>query len=311
MNCTPDKNDRHPCFSFKASHKHARMHLPVAPRCNISCNYCNRKFDCLHESRPGVTSEVLLPETALQKYLTVKDKLQNISVVGIAGPGDALANWEKTRRTIALIKQSDPDVMFCLSTNGLMLPDYAREIVDLGVRHVTVTVNCLCPEIGEQIYGFVNYKGKKYKGARGAGILIENQLSGIKLLAVQGVSVKVNIVMIKGINDNHIPEIVKKVKDLGAFITNIMPLIPARGSPFAYMPRTCMKELNKMRNICQAHLQQMYHCKQCRADAIGLLDNDRSLELRSITPKEEASVINKPIENGLKYAAEKLNQEVV
>ena len=89
----------------KDTKKHARMHLPVAPNCNISCNYCNRKFDCLHESRPGVTSEILSPETALQKYKIVKEILQNISVIGIAGPGDALANWEKTRRTIALIKQ--------------------------------------------------------------------------------------------------------------------------------------------------------------------------------------------------------------
>lgn len=281
MDCIPDKDKRHPCFSFEASHKHARMHLPVAPNCNISCNYCNRKFDCLHESRPGVTSEILSPETALQKYKIVKEKLQNISVIGIAGPGDALANWEKTRRTVALIKQFDPDVLSCLSTNGLMLPGYAREIVDLGIRHVTVTVNCLCPEIGEQIYRFVNYKGKKYKGARGAGILIENQLSGIEYLAAAGVAVKVNMVMIKGINDKHIPEIVKKVKDLGAFITNIMPLIPARGSPFENLPQTCMKELNKMRDICRADLQQMYHCKQCRADAIGLLGNDRSLEFRS------------------------------
>ena len=281
MDCTPDKNDRHPCFSFKASQKHARMHLPVAPNCNISCNYCNRKFDCLHESRPGVTSEILSPEAALQKYKKVKDKLQNISVIGIAGPGDALANWEKTRRTVALIKQFDPDVLSCLSTNGLMLPDYRREIVDLGIRHVTVTVNCLCPEIGEQIYRFINYKGKNYKGARGVRILMENQLSGIEYLAAAGVVVKVNMVMIKGINDKHIPDIVKKVKDLGAFITNIMPLIPAQGSPFEKLPQTCMKEINKMRNICQADLQQMYHCKQCRADAIGLLDTDMSMELRS------------------------------
>ncbi len=304
MDCTPDKNDRHPCFSFKASHKHARMHLPVAPNCNISCNYCNRKFDCLHESRPGVTSEILSPETALQKYKIVKDKLQNISVIGIAGPGDALANWEKTRRTVALIKQFDPDVLSCLSTNGLMLPDYRREIVDLGIRHVTVTVNCLCPEIGEQIYRFVNYKEKKYKGARGVRILIENQLSGIEYLAAAGVAVKVNMVMIKGINDNHIPEIVKKVRDLGAFITNIMPLIPAPGSPFENLPQTCMKELNEMRNTCQADLRQMYHCKQCRADAIGLLGNDRSLELRSIARKE-ANVVK------LKYAIEEQNQKIV
>ncbi|NLI12687.1 MAG: nitrogenase cofactor biosynthesis protein NifB [Peptococcaceae bacterium] len=293
MDSILEKSDRHPCFSFEASHKYARMHLPVAPHCNISCNYCNRKFDCLHESRPGVTSEILSPEAALQKYKFVKDRLSNISVVGIAGPGDALANWEKTSLTVDLIKRSDPDVLFCLSTNGLMLPDYAREIIDLGIRHVTVTVNCLSPEIGEQIYRFVDYKGKRYKGGEGAGLVIENQLSGIKSLAVQGVAVKVNIVMIQGINDNHIPEVIKKVKDLGAFISNIMPLIPAPGSLFENLPQTCMKEINRMRNICRVDLQQMYHCKQCRADAIGLLSNDRSIEMRSAARKEANVMDNK------------------
>lgn len=104
---TRDKTNRHPCYSFDAHRKYARMHLPVAPKCNISCNYCNRKFDCVNESRPGVTSEVLNPEQALQKYNLVKAKVENLSVVGIAGPGDALANWENTRRTVKLIKDSE------------------------------------------------------------------------------------------------------------------------------------------------------------------------------------------------------------
>lgn len=281
--CTEERSsiNKHPCFSFEAHHKYARMHLPVAPHCNISCNYCSRKFDCLHESRPGVTSEILSPEAALHKYNLVKGKIANLSVVGIAGPGDALANWEATKRTVALIGKSDPDVDFCLSTNGLMLPDYAREIVDLGIRHVTVTVNCLEHEIGAKIYRLINYEGNRWEGAAGAKILIENQLAGIAALAGQGVIVKVNIVMLRDINDHHIPEVVRKVRDLGAFITNIMPLIPAKGSAFAGLPQTSMKEINQMRNICQADLPQMYHCRQCRADAIGLLGEDRSLEFRS------------------------------
>ncbi|RYD03906.1 hypothetical protein N752_17645 [Desulforamulus aquiferis] len=98
--------------------------------------------------------------------------------------------------------------------------------------------------------------------------------------------VKVNIVMIPGINDSHIPEVVRKVKELGAFITNIMPLIPADGSVFAEFPQTSKKELDKMRDLCQVDLQQMRHCKQCRADAIGLLGDDRSLEFSCKEKKE-------------------------
>jgi len=273
-------NSKHPCYNADAHTKYSRMHLPVAPQCNISCNYCNRKFDCVNESRPGVTSEVLTPDLASQKFSWVKEKIESLSVVGIAGPGDALANWDVTRRSIELIQAKGEDILFCLSTNGLMLPEYAHELVELGIHHVTVTVNCLDPEIGAKLYKVVTYKGESYTGTIGAEILLKNQLAGITYLVAHGVLVKINIVMVKGINDHHIPEVVKKMKELGVFITNIMPLIPAPGSAFESFPQTSMKEINEMRDRCQLEIEQMRHCKQCRADAIGLLGNDRSNEFR-------------------------------
>lgn len=284
-------NSKHPCYNAEAHTKYSRMHLPVAPQCNISCNYCNRKFDCVNESRPGVTSEVLTPELASQKFSWVKENIDNLSVVGIAGPGDALANWDVTRKSIELIKAKGEDILFCLSTNGLMLPKYAHELVELGINHVTVTVNCLDPKIGAQLYKVINYEGKSYTGIEGAEILLKNQLEGIAYLVKHGVLVKINIVMVKGINDHHIPEVVKKMKELGVFMTNIMPLIPAPGSAFEKFPQTSMKEINEMRDLCQLDVQQMRHCKQCRADAIGLLGNDRSNEFRMTRPEIKEPVL--------------------
>ena len=297
------EESKHPCYSADAHHKYARMHLPVAPQCNISCNYCNRKFDCVNESRPGVTSEVLTPELASQKFSWVKENIENLSVVGIAGPGDALANWDVTRKSIELIQAKGEDVIFCLSTNGLMLPRYAQELVELGIKHVTVTVNCLDPNIGAQLYKVVNYEGKSYTGVPAAELMIKNQLEGITYLVAHGVLVKINIVMVKGINDQHIPEVVKKMKELGVFITNIMPLIPAPGSAFEKFPQTSMKEINEMRDLCQLEMQQMRHCKQCRADAIGLLGNDRSNEFRMTKPKvEDKSLESKENDRAYKIA---------
>src|SRR5512144_3132179 len=91
--------DRHPCYSTDAQHKFARLHLPVAPRCNIKCLYCNRKFDCVNESRPGVTSAVLTPEQGLERFLETKRLMPNLAIVGVAGPGDAMANPEETFET--------------------------------------------------------------------------------------------------------------------------------------------------------------------------------------------------------------------
>lgn len=275
-----ERTQKHPCYSADGHNKYARIHLPVAPRCNIQCNYCNRKFDCVNESRPGVTGEILTPELAKEKFEWVKSEIAELSVVGIAGPGDALAEWDSTKQTIQKIKQSNGDMIFCLSTNGLLLPELAPEIVELGIEHVTVTVNTLDVKIGAKIYQHVFYHGKYYHGVEAAKILLENQLAGIKFLTEHGILVKINMVMIKGINDTHIPAVVKKVKELGVFVTNIMPLIPASGSAFEHFPQTSMKEINDLRNLCQLDIQQMRHCQQCRADAIGCLGEDRSQEFR-------------------------------
>jgi len=268
-------NQNHPCFSQEASHKHARIHLPVAMHCNISCNYCNRKYDCMNESRPGVTSEIISPMEGLHRYKCYKKQLNNLSVVGIAGPGDALADWEESSQTIRLIREYDPDVLLCMSTNGLKLPKLAASIIDLGVSHVTVTVNTLNPETGARIYRYVNYQGKRYTGFEGASLLLKNQLAGIRYLTQQGMMVKVNTVMIPGVNDHEIPDVVRKMKELNVFVTNIMPLIPVQGSAFEDLPATNTNDLKIMRRVCQTEMRQMLHCQQCRADAVGLLNDHR------------------------------------
>jgi MoaA/NifB/PqqE/SkfB family radical SAM enzyme len=154
---------------------------------------------------------------------------------------------------------------------------YASELVELGVSHVTITINAIDPQIGAKIYKHVRYHGTTYTGVEAAAILLANQLSGLKYLASKGLVCKVNIVTLKGINDEHIEDVVKKVKELGATITNIMQMIPVEGSVFENIALVNNKEIMALREKCGIHLEQMYHCKQCRADAIGMLDKDISM----------------------------------
>lgn len=282
-----EKTLTHPCYNC-AGHKYARMHLPIAPACNIQCNYCVRKFDCPNESRPGVTTQVLTPEEAFEKYKIVKEKVPNLTVVGIAGPGDALANFPETKKTLELIREYDKDVTFCLSTNGLMLPNYAEDLVKLGVTHLTVTINAIDPKIGAKIYKHIVYMGTKFEGESAAAILLSNQLAGLRIMIAHGIICKVNIVTLKGINDTHIPEVVEKMKEIGCFITNIMPMIPVQGSAFENNPVASNKEIEKLRETCALTMNQMTHCRQCRADAIGTLDQDQSLDFRGYQPTADS-----------------------
>ena len=267
----------HPCYNEEAHKTYARMHLPVAPKCNIQCNYCNRKYDCSNESRPGVTSEVLTPREAAEKVRVVKEKIPNLKVIGIAGPGDPLAN-EETFETLDLIAKEFPDLTLCISTNGLALSENAKRLFDSGVRFLTVTMNASDPDIGGSIYDVVIWKGKKYNGTEGAKLLLKKQLEGIKECVELGMMVKINIVMIPGINDQHIPDLVKKVKELGVYIVNILPLIPVDGTKFSDRRAPTPKERRELMDLCSIDAKMMRHCKQCRADAIGLLGEDRSQE---------------------------------
>jgi nitrogenase cofactor biosynthesis protein NifB len=286
---------KHPCFSCGAAHTNARLHLPVAPECNISCNYCLRKYDCANESRPGITSSVLTPDEAAERFIEVKKRLQNLSVVGIAGPGDALANFDAVRETLSKIREIDKDVIFCLSTNGLMLPFYANDLISLSVSHVTVTINSVYARTGEKIYKSINYLGKIYTGAQAAEILLKNQLDGLKFLSSKGVVCKVNIVDLAGVNEEDISDIVKTVKSCGASITNIMQMIPVKGTPFENLPLVSMSEINKKRKECENIMPQMFHCKQCRADAAGLLGQDKPV-FQFQTKEQAVSDVNiKPL----------------
>ncbi|MDD1672465.1 MAG: nitrogenase cofactor biosynthesis protein NifB [Methanomicrobiales archaeon] len=261
----------HPCFSEKACHAFGRCHVPVAPKCNIQCNYCIRDFDCVNESRPGVTTRVLKPQEAVEMLRKALEKFPYIKVVGIAGPGEPLAN-EETFETLRLLHEQFPNVIKCISTNGLLLPDKIDLLHKYDVGNVTVTLNAIDPEIGAKIYEFVTYKGKRYKGVEGAKILLENQLRGIEMAVERKMFVKINTVYIPGINDHHIPEIAKKVGEMGVYNFNVIPLIPQYKFADVTPPTPEMKR--KMQDACAPFVRQMRHCARCRSDAIGRLGRD-------------------------------------
>jgi nitrogen fixation protein NifB len=194
-----------------------------------------------------------------------------IKVVGIAGPGDPLAN-EETFETFRLIGEEFPDLIKCMSTNGLLLPEKIDLLHDLDLHSLTVTVNALDYEVGAQIYGHILYRGKRYTGAEAARILINAQLEGIERAAGYGMTIKVNTVLVPGINDAQVPLIAKRVKELGAFVMNVMPLIPQ--ADFAGIAPPAPEMLEMVRSANEQIIGQFKHCRQCRADAAGLIGED-------------------------------------
>ncbi|MDY6956895.1 MAG: nitrogenase cofactor biosynthesis protein NifB [Pseudomonadota bacterium] len=301
-----EKVKNHPCYSEEAHHHYARMHVAVAPACNIQCNYCNRKYDCANESRPGVVSEKLTPEQAAKKVLAVASTIPQMTVLGIAGPGDPLANPEKTFKTFELIAKTAPDIKLCLSTNGLALPDHIDTIANFNVDHVTITINMIDADVGAEIYPWIYYNNKRYKGRDAAQILTDRQLQGLEMLTARGILTKINSVMIPGINDKHLVDVNRAVKSRGAFLHNIMPLIssPEHGTVFGLNGQRgpTAQELKALQDACSGEMNMMRHCRQCRADAVGLLGEDRSAEFT--TDKIMAMEVNYDGDTRKAYQAE-------
>lgn len=264
----------HPCFNPKVHKKWGRLHLPVSPRCNIECNYCSRSYNCINENRPGVSNSLLSPMETIEKIHKIILKDRRIRVIGIAGPGEPLYN-DETFDTLQLVRRTFPDFILCLSTNGLLLPEKLDILQSIGVTNLTITINAVRPEVAKYIYSWVCYKGKTFYGLDGVEILCYNQLKGLKMAVAKGFSVKVNCVLIPSINEEHITTVARVVKNTGALMLNIMPLIPQY--KFSHLMPPSLRKIKSIQDLCKPIIPQIKHCRQCRDDAIGLLEEKRTL----------------------------------
>jgi len=264
---TIEATKHHPCFHDAAHDSVGRVHLPVAPRCNIQCNYCEHRM-CSDIQHPGWAARPLSVAEAVGLIDSIVRERQVYNfVVGVAGPGDALAN-EQSLKALTAIHRRYPQITTCLCTNGLLLEESLEAMAEVGVRTFTVTVNAADSRVGQQVYSWVKYRGRIYRGEEAADLLIAKQFRGIEKAIAAGFALKVNTVLIPGVNDEHIPELARRLRDIGVELMNIIPLIPSGRMKDRAAP-TC-DQLHETRCVCEKIIPQFHRCEQCRADIIFL-----------------------------------------
>ena len=67
----------------------------------------------------------------------------------------------------------------------------------------------------------------RVRGGRAAALLLRNQFAGLEKAVSAGIEVKVNSVLVPGINDRELTLIAERARALGAGVMNVMPLIPS------------------------------------------------------------------------------------
>jgi nitrogen fixation protein NifB len=211
---------------------------------------------------------VTSPDEALQilgRALRICPELQ---VVGVAGPGDPLASGHALE-TLTRAHELYPELLTCLSTNGLALGEYLPLLIGgAGLKTITVTVNAVNPQILSRLCAGIVWRGRLLEGRQAGERLINAQMEGIQSARISGLFVKVNMVLVAGVNDRHVEEVARSVASWGASFINIIPLLPAAEFAGAAPPSGEMIE----RAIAGAErfIAVMRHCRRCRADACGI-----------------------------------------
>lgn len=261
--------NQHPCFNDNTHRLVGRVHLPVASHCNVQCNFCERNICVANEiHHPGWTAKILSVTESIDLIHSIMlQKMEYFFVVGIAGPGDPLAN-SQTFETLDLIHREYPHLPKCLCTNGLLLEDKLIDILNVGIKALTVTVNAADNQTGKDIYSWINYKGNIYRGEEAVDLLLEKQYKGIRKAVEADLTVKINTVLIPGVNDKQMPKLATYLKEAGAKIMNIIPLIPSGKMKNWLSPSR--EEIRKARLECEKIIPQFHCCEQCRADIIYL-----------------------------------------
>lgn len=256
----------HPCYTEAAGLRYGRIHLPVAARCNLGCNFCERTIGPKARSigGPGSAERLISPDDAAARVDAIR-RLGWLHVVGIAGPAEPLASPE-TFETLRLVHAAHPDLVLCLSTNGLNLEEALPCLLDVGLRALTVTINTTDPDTAAQLYAWAELDGERIPGPEAASEILARQWRGLAEAASVGLLLKVNSVFVPGLNDADVPGVARRAADLGAHRHNIMPLIP-RGRMRERRPPT-EQELAAAQRESERWIRQFRGCTQCPADVI-------------------------------------------
>lgn len=197
--------------------------LPVAPACNMMCNFCSKDSDCVcNGNSPQFLSKPMTPRQAVNWATLSAGRNRRIRVIRISGPGEPLCNHQ-TFEVLKRLNAEMPDYIFAVSTNGLLLKERAAELARLNVKMVDVAINAAFEETFEKLYARVMKDSNiVINSARIAGLLLESQLEGIRLCTGYGMTVKVNIVYFPGINEEDIQAIALKCREIGVSAIRII-----------------------------------------------------------------------------------------
>ncbi len=155
------------------------LRISVTQRCNLECFYCHR------EGEIGSNYEMKNEEIVKIAEVACKLGMRKVKLTG----GEPLLRRDLTDIVSGIFKYAEE---ISLTTNGVLLKDCVAKLVKAGLKRVNISLPSLSPELFQRITG----KDLIFRVKEGIKAATESQLH----------PVKINMVMLKGINTHEIPK---------------------------------------------------------------------------------------------------------
>ena len=162
------------------------LRIAVTMKCNLNCIYCHR------EGQSCEGEELSVEEIAEIARAFHELGIRKVKITG----GEPLL-----RKDICdIVAEMPPFQEVSITTNGTLLSRLAEELKEVGLNRVNVSLDSL----RDDIYSFVTGGGK-----------VERVIEGIEAACnAELTPVKINMVVMKGINDDQIKEMMGFVSSL-------------------------------------------------------------------------------------------------
>lgn len=163
------------------------MRVSITDRCNLRCIYCMPPGGLKFLAHKDILQ---YEEIARILRIAVSAGVRKVRITG----GEPLVRRDVTN-LVRMIKAIDGIRQLSMTTNGILLERYAGELADAGLDRVNVSLDSLKPERYHEI-------------TRGGDLAAV--LRGIEAAERAGLTpIKINMVPIRGLNDDEIEEFAK------------------------------------------------------------------------------------------------------
>ncbi|MEO8348882.1 MAG: GTP 3',8-cyclase MoaA [Acidobacteriota bacterium] len=170
------------------------LRVSVTDRCNLRCEYCMPERDYVWLPR----AEVL----TFEELARVVEAFTRLGVDRVRLTGGEPLLRRDLPRLVSQLAESGQLSDLALTTNGVLLADQARDLRAAGLHRVTVSLDTLRPERFEALTRFDR---------------LGRVLEGLEAAAREGFSpLKIDSVVVKGVNDDEIVGLVDYARSLGA-----------------------------------------------------------------------------------------------